>query len=172
MNEIERLLKPLPHNLQVIFAVHCCNDIKYLMDKESSTCLELVEKRLATPHLVSKEELNNAANAATSVYDDAASAAAYYAAYAANAISVYAAYAAASAASYAANATAYAAASAVSAASAASYAANAISVYAAYAAASTAKRKEKLKQYEAFLIQMIDNLTDLEKTIYNLGGLQ
>ena len=121
------------------------------MDKESSTCLELVEKRLATPHLVSKEELNNAANAATSVYDDAASAAAYYAAYAANAISVYAAYAAASAASYA---------------------ANAISVYAAYAAASTAKRKEKLKQYEAFLIQMIDNLTDLEKTIYNLGGLQ
>jgi len=124
MNEIKRLLGILPHWLQVEFAVYCCNDVKELIPEEALPALGLAEKWLKEPHLVSKEELNNATYAAT-----------YAAAYAATR----AAYAAASAA---ANAAAH--------------------------ATHFAKRKEKLKQYETHLVNMIANLSELEKTIYEV----
>jgi len=142
VDRIKELLKLLPHSLQITFAIYCCNDIKHLMNKESVICLELVEKWLATPHLVSREELYAAANA-TAYANATTSATAYAAAYAANA-TAYAADAA-NAANAAANATAYA--------GTASYA---------------ARREEKLKQYEVYLVNMLKEMPELCKVIYGV----
>ena len=150
--EIETILKNLPHKLQVTFAVYCANDAKHLMPKEGIAALELTDKWLKTPHLVSEKELVAAANAASAA--------------------AYAAHAAASAAAHAANVpyaayAAHAAANAANAAYAAHVAAHA-AINAAYAAAYANKREEKLKEYKEHLVAMINGLTELEKVIWNL----
>jgi len=157
VNNIKKLLNELPHHMKVEFAVYCVNDIKSLIPKEALPALELTEKWLRAPHLVFKKELN---------------AAAYAAAYAADAADAAAdaADAAADAADAAADAAAYAADAAADAADAADAAADAAdaAAYATYAASYTTKKEEKLAQYEAHLMKMIDNLTELEKIIYTL----
>jgi hypothetical protein len=146
--EIENLLKPLPHRMKIIFAVYCCNDVKKLIPEKALPALELTEKWLIDPNSVSSLELQDAANAAAY----AAYAAAYYSANAANAAS--AAYRAAYYASY------YAA-NAASAASTAYRFANAAAAYAA-------GRKNKLNEYKNYLISMINDLSELERVLWGL----
>ncbi len=162
-DKILHLLNKLPHQIQVSFALYCCNDIKELIiDERSIKALIIVEKWLNNPASVSSQELQDAyaasasASAATAAATAAASA---YAAYAAAATAASAAYAATA---YASAATAYA-----SAATATAYAAYA-AAYAAYAAAYSAKKDKKLLQYYNHLITMIQNLTDLQKLIFNI----
>ena len=137
---IESLLALLPRHISVAFAIHCCNDVKHLMNKESLYCLELVEKWLGNGANNDSATTNELIAAGHASY----AASAGYAAHAANA----AAYAARAgyAAGYAANAAAYAA-------------------NASYAA----KHKEvKLKEYHDYLVNTINDLTRLEKELFNL----
>ncbi len=160
MGSIKALLQLLPHKLQVRFALNCAIDAKIHLDKTDTSslkCIELVEKWLKDPSSVSNAELT----AYASTYS------ASYAAAASDAASTYSAAASAhasSAASYAAHASDYASASA-------SYASYAASAYASASASSaaSASRKEKLKQYENDLKEIIKGLTNLQKALCGIN---
>jgi hypothetical protein len=97
--EIENLLTPLPHKLQVRFALDCALDVKHLMAPESIQALDAVEKWLKGE--VTQAEIEAvAATASHAAY--AAAQSASYAAYAAAYAAAPAAYHASLAASYAA----------------------------------------------------------------------
>jgi hypothetical protein len=142
--EIEKLLTPLPHKLQVRFALDCALDVKHLMGPEAIQALDVVGKWL-------KGEATQAEVADAAARANYAARAASHADYAANAAyAVYnAAYHAAQSASYAANAAAYA-----------SYAANAL--------AAAENRDKKIKEYYENLRSMILNMSELERLIYGL----
>ena len=61
--EIEKLLTKLPINYSNLRRI-CVNDVKESMPKKATAALELTDKWLKTPHLVSEKELVAAANAA------------------------------------------------------------------------------------------------------------
>ena len=150
------------HKFYVQYAYSCALIAQEFAKKpkpESIKCLELVKQWLNGKE-VSKENLKAAAYAAA--YAAAAAANAAYDAYAAYAA---AAYAAADAAAADAADADYAA---VYAADAAVYAANA-AVYAAYAAADAAAARDKTyNKCKELLINMINDLSKVEKLLLNI----
>jgi hypothetical protein len=150
LNEIQELLKPLPHRLQVRFALDCALDVKHLMTPEAIQALDVAEKWLKGE--ATQYEVEAATTAARAAYY----AAAYHAARA-----DYAARAAYHAAATAARADYRAAYYSARAAYGASYAA-------AYAAANAGNNKDKkIKEYYENLKGMILNMSELEKLVYN-----
>ena len=78
--EIELILLKLPHRMQVLFAVYCCDDvIDLIKDEASIKTLDLVKQWLKDPASVTVQELIDAAYAAHAA-DYVAHAAAYVAA--------------------------------------------------------------------------------------------
>jgi len=136
--KIKLLLKPLPRELCVTFALYCAKDARQCTDPKNlvliDKALDLVEKWLKDKNSVTQKELIDAAKTAYAM--------SYHAA-------VYAVYAPAHANYVAANAAVYAAHAAA---------------YAAHAAAN----QNKLKEYYEYLLEMINDLTKLEKVIYGL----
>jgi hypothetical protein len=144
--DIEKLLSPLPKQLQVEFALYCAKDVfHFIKNKDqadtANLCIELTTRWLKGENVIENELLYAASYAsASAAYAD--SAASYAAASAA--------YAHAASAAYAAHAASYAAASA---SSAAFYAKN---------------EQQKLYEYYKYLLNMINNLSELERVIYDI----
>ena len=156
-DEISKILQSynLPNKFLVKFALYCANDVRHLLkDPESIKALEVTELWLEGKATI--EEVTDAADNA--VYAKAAANAAAYTA-------SYATADAANAAAYAINAAAYAAYAAANATNASSIAA-AYAANAAYAAAYAAARTPPTatyKKYQDKLLEMINDLSELER---------
>jgi len=178
--EIKIILNKLPRHLVVSFAIYCAEDcFELVQDKDKAIVRKCIDTTKAYMlGQVTLAELNTAASASyaaasasyAAVSDSYASYAAVfdsYTSYAANAASSAssAAYAAASyaAASYA-SAASYAAASYASSASASAAAASSASSFGSFYKA----EEDKLNEYLTYLKTMLNNLSNLERLIYDL----
>lgn len=176
INKIEKILEQYPKSFCVSYAVDCANTVKHLMPEASFKALVYIEDTQVN-HIKNDnfKDLNAAYAAASAAYAAASASAsaasatstAAYAAASAAYTTAYAAHAAANAASAAhaaASTAAHAAANAASAAYAAAYAA-----YAAANAAAYAAKNIDSKFYYNLLMNKIDNLTELEKHIWDVS---
>lgn len=171
INKIEKILEQYPKSFCVSYAVDCANTVKHLMPEASFKALVYIEDTQVN-HIKNDnfKDLNAAYAAASAAYAAASASASAYTAYTAASAAyttAYAAHAAANAASAAhaaASTAAHAAANAASAAYAAAYAA-----YAAANAAAYAAKNIDSKFYYNLLMNKIDNLTELEKHIWDVS---
>lgn len=171
INKIEKILEQYPKSFCVSYAVDCANTVKHLMPEASFKALVYIEDTQVN-HIKNDnfKDLNTAYATASAAYAAASASASAYTAYTAASAAyttAYAAHAAANAASAAhaaASTAAHAAANAASAAYAAAYAA-----YAAANAAAYAAKNIDSKFYYNLLMNKIDNLTELEKHIWDVS---